>query len=90
MIFYITGGRPFFIFGLFRLPAVSTYSFLQIRLQQLHLIQSLPGQIQVVAAKVAVSGSLLVDGSAQVQHLDDSSRAQVELGADNLSLRPKF
>ena len=61
-----------------------TQSFLQIFFQLLGLVRLLPGQIQVGAAKVAVSCRLLVDRSAQIQHTDNSSRAQIEVLADNL------
>ena len=61
-----------------------TQSFLQIFFQILDLVCLLPGQIQVGAAKVAVSCRLLVDRSAQIQHADNSSRAQIEVLADNL------
>ena len=44
----------------------------------------LPGQIDVGAAKVTVSGGLLVDGTAQVQLLDDLGGTHVEVLVDDL------
>src|SRR5690606_8894570 len=41
-----------------------------------------PGQIQVVAAEVAVSGGLAVNGPAQVQVTDDRAGAQIEVFRD--------
>jgi hypothetical protein len=41
-----------------------------------------PGQGDVVAAEVAVGGSLPVDGPAQVQVADDGAGAQVEVLLD--------
>ena len=38
----------------------------QVRLQQLYLVKLLPGEVKIVAAEVAVSSCLAVDGTAQV------------------------
>ena len=44
---------------------------LQIALELLHHVGVLPGQIHVGATEVAIGGSLLVDGAAEIQVLDD-------------------
>ena len=46
--------------------------------QGVHHVQALPRQVQIVAAKVAVGGHLLVDGALEVKAADDGRRAQVE------------
>ncbi len=38
--------------------------------QDLNLVQALPGQFDVVAAKVTIGGRLAIDRSAQVQVLE--------------------
>ena len=43
-----------------------------------------PRQVDIGAAEVAVSSRLLVDWAAQVKHLDDASRTQVKVAADDL------
>ena len=43
------------------------------------LVGVLPRQVDVGAAEVTVSSGLLVDGAAEVEHLDDAGRAQVEV-----------
>ena len=48
---------------------------------QRRLVGSLPGQIQVRAAEVTVSGGLPVDRAAQVERADDRGRPQVEVGS---------
>ena len=45
--------------------------------------QQHPGQIHVGAAEVAIGGSLLVDGAAEIQVLDDLGRAHVEAIVDD-------
>ena len=57
---------------------------LQILLQFLRLIYSLPAQFQIVAAKVTIRSGLLVDGTAQIQHLDDAGGTQVKVLANDL------
>ena len=56
---------------------------LQIALELLHHVGVLPGQIHVGAAEVAIGGSLLVDGAAEIQVLDDLGRAHVEAIVDD-------
>src|SRR6266849_1539357 len=43
------------------------------------LVGRLPGELRLVAAEVAVGGGFLVDGTQQIEHLDDALRAQVEM-----------
>ena len=50
--------------------------------QLFHLVQSLPGKIQIQSAEVPVGSCLLVDRSAQIQHFDDACRAQIEVRSD--------
>src|SRR5690554_5960225 len=52
------------------------------RAQGSDTVGALPGQIQVVAAEVAVSGGLAVNGPAQVQVTDDRAGAQIEVFRD--------
>lgn len=52
--------------------------FLRFCKQSLHHIRLFPRQIQLRAAKVAVTGGLTVDRAAQVKRLDDRRRAQVK------------
>lgn len=42
-----------------------------------------PGEVRVVATKVTEGSSLGIDGAAQVEGLDDGSRAQVKVGVDD-------
>ena len=42
--------------------------------QGVHHVQALPRQVQIVAAKVAVGGHLLVDGALEVEAADDGRR----------------
>ena len=56
---------------------------LQILLQRLRLIQPLPGEIQVVAAKMAICGRLFVNRAAQVEHTDDARGTEVEVFTDD-------
>lgn len=44
----------------------ASISLLQIFFQCIRLVQFLPGQIQIVSAKMSVSGSLLVDRTTQI------------------------
>jgi hypothetical protein len=46
------------------------------------LVGGFPGELRLVAAKVAVGGGLAVDRPQQVERLDDAFRAQVEVLAD--------
>jgi hypothetical protein len=50
--------------------------------QYVGLVRSLPGQIQVSSAKMAVGGSLTINGTAQVQSPYDRLRTEVEMLAD--------
>src|ERR1700694_2810440 len=52
--------------------------------QQVRLVGSLPRQVEVSAAEVAVGRRLLVDGPAEVQLPDDLQRAEVEMLLDQL------
>ena len=52
--------------------------------QCLNLVKLLPRQIQIVSAEVAVGCGLFVDRAAQIEHLDDTGRAQVEVLTDDL------
>ena len=47
-------------------------------LQLVHHVGVLPGQVNVGAAEVTVSGGLLVDGTAQVQLLNDLGRTHIK------------
>ena len=47
-------------------------------LQGLHPVGTLPGQIQIGAAEVAVGGQLAVDGTAQVQIPNDGGGTQIK------------
>jgi type VI secretion system secreted protein Hcp len=49
------------------------------RAQRGRLVGSLPGELRLFAAEVAVGGGLLVDRTQQVEHLDDALRTQVEV-----------
>ena len=51
-------------------------------LQLVHAVQALPGEIEIRAAKVAISGGGAVDGAAQVEIADDGRRAEVKAAAD--------
>src|SRR5258708_38614299 len=50
-----------------------------IRRKRHRLVGRLPGELRLVAAEVAVGGGLLVDGTQQVEHLDDALGAEVEV-----------
>ena len=52
---------------------------LKVLLQSLCLVGCLPWKIKVGASEMSVCSGATVDRSAQVKHLDDSSRAQVEV-----------
>ena len=56
----------------------------EISSQFFHLVQSLPGKIQIQSAEVSVRCCLLVDRSAKIQHFYDAGRAQVEVSANDL------
>jgi len=45
-------------------------------------VGALPGEVGLVAAKVAISGGLAVDRAQQVEHLDDAFGAQVKVLGD--------
>ena len=51
----------------------------------IHHVGTLPGQVQVAAAEVAVGGSLLVDGAAEIQVGDDLAGPQVKDPGDDLA-----
>src|SRR5207247_24859 len=46
-------------------------------------VESLPGELRLAAPEVAVRGGLLVDGTAEIQVLDDAGGGQVEVAADH-------
>src|SRR5437773_613726 len=46
-------------------------------------VESLPGELGLAAPEVAVGGGLLVDGTAEIQILDDAGGGQVEVAADH-------
>src|SRR5260221_6713874 len=50
--------------------------------QHRHFVKCFPGRINIGAAKVAKRGRGLINGLAQVQFLDDASRAQVKMLID--------
>ena len=51
---------------------------LQVGLQGVHPVGLLPGQVQVVPAKVAIGGQLAIDGAAELQVPDDGAGTQVK------------
>ena len=61
---------------------------LKVKLQPCGLLQSLsliclfPGEFNIVAAKVTISGGLAIDRSAQVKVADDRAGAQIEIFTD--------
>ena len=63
-----------------------TQSFLQIFFQLLGLVRLLPGQIQVGAAKVAVSCGLRIDWAAQVEQ--DRKSTRLNSSHDDVSRMP--
>src|SRR5439155_7468076 len=46
-------------------------------------VESLPGELGLAAPEVAVRGGLLVDGTAEIQILDDAGGGQVEVATDH-------
>ena len=50
---------------------------------EIELLGGLPSEIGIVATKVTKGSSLLVDGSLQLQLLDDVTRSKVEVFAHN-------
>src|SRR6478752_2074144 len=53
-------------------------SGVEVRLQVVHAVQALPGEVRIVAAEVAVGGRLGVDGTLEVQGVYDGAGAQIE------------
>ena len=51
--------------------------------QAVDTVEFLPGKVEVGTAEVSVGCSLALNGSAQVEHLDDAVRAQVEFLSDD-------
>jgi hypothetical protein len=51
------------------------------RLQVIHAVQALPGEVRIVAAEVAVGGSLGVDGTLQVEGVDDGPGRRSKISA---------
>mmetsp|Transcript_105698 Transcript_105698/g.227848 ORF Transcript_105698/g.227848 Transcript_105698/m.227848 type:complete len:405 (-) Transcript_105698:20-1234(-) len=49
------------------------------------LLDGLPGEVRVVAAKVAIGSGLLHDRASQVEVTDDAAGAEVEVALDNLA-----
>ena len=58
-----------------RKPAFDLYSFFE----HIYHVQLFPRQIQIGSAKVTISRYLLIDGSLQIEILDDCRRTQVEV-----------
>ncbi len=55
--------------------------------KELGLVRSLPGEVVVVAAEVAVGRGLRVDRSPQVEVAQDRSRPEVEVLDDEVRMR---
>src|SRR5207247_2421091 len=50
--------------------------------QRERLVGGFPREVAVLAAEVAVRGGLLVNGTQEIQHLDDAARPQIEVLRD--------
>ena len=55
------------------IPSFIILPILQIFLQSLNPIQSLPRKIQIMSAKMTISSCLLIDRTSQIQHLNNAS-----------------
>ena len=57
------------------LPCLQTSS----SLEQRGLVCALPGEVRLVAAKVAVGGGFAVNGSQQIEHVNNAFGSQVKV-----------
>src|SRR5271155_2185053 len=48
------------------------------------LVSRFPGEVGIVAPEVAVGRRLLIDGTAQIQRINDPTRRQLEVGTDQI------
>ena len=61
------------------------FRILKIFFQIFNFVQSFPRKVQIITSKVTVCCCLLVDWSSQIQHLDDTSRAKIEMITNDLN-----